>query len=186
MGFGSRALLAGGLGFTVAFVVACGSSSGLLSSGQSSKLAGDLDSISSAVASQNCARAHRATSALNKDVAKLPSSVNSTLLNNLGQGAGTVSQLAARDCSSSSSSTSTTTTTTYTTTTYTTTATPTTPTTTTPPPTSSSSSSTSTTATNPAAPGTSSTGSGGVGLGQGNGNGNGNGAGNGASGGSGQ
>ena len=38
MGFGSRAILAGGLGFTLAFVVACGNSTGLLSSAQSSSL----------------------------------------------------------------------------------------------------------------------------------------------------
>jgi cell wall integrity and stress response component len=168
MGFGSRAILAGGLGFTVAFVVACGNSTGLLSSAQKNELAANLHSVSAAVAAHNCAQAQSAASALNNSVAKLPQSVNPTLVQNLGQGAGTLSELAAQDCSPTSSSTpsstSTSTTTSTTTTTPTTTTTSSTPTSTTP----STSSSTSSSATNPTSTGTTST-NGGVGVGGGTG-----------------
>jgi hypothetical protein len=168
MGVGSRAFLAGGLGFAAAFAVACGSSNGLLSSGQSSTLAGDLQSISSAVASGRCAQAQRAATTLNNDVAGLRS-VTSPLLQNLAQGAGTVSQLAASDChphaassssSASSSSPSSTSSVAVTTTTTTTTITPT--------QTSTSSSSTPSgggTATSGGSSGTSTSGNGGAGVG---------------------
>ena len=46
MRYGSRAFLAGSLGFAVAFVVACGSGNGLLSGDQASTLTGELTSIS--------------------------------------------------------------------------------------------------------------------------------------------
>src|ERR1700761_9607537 len=152
MGFGSRAVLAGGLGFTVAFVVACGNSSGLLSSAQSSDLASNLHAVPAAVSAHDCSQAQSAASALNNSITKLPQSVNPTLLQNLGQGAGTVSALAAQDCSTTSSftttssSTSTSTSTTTTTTTPTTTTSSPTSTSTTSSPTTTSSS---TSATNP-------------------------------------
>ncbi len=172
MGFGSRAILAGGLGFTVAFVVACGNSNGLLSSAQSNDLASNLNAVSSALAAHDCAQAQSAAAALNNSITKLPQSVNPTLLQNLGQGAGTVSALAAQDCtsttstsSSSASTTSTSTSTTTSTTTPTTTTSSSTPTSTTP---TSSSTSSSTSATNPPPSGTTST-NGGVGVGGGTG-----------------
>ena len=165
MGYGSRAILAGGLGFTVAFVVACGNSTGLLSSDQSSSLAGDLGTISSALASHNCDQVQSAATQLNNDVANLPQNVNPTLLQNLGQGAGTVSQLASADCSTSSTPTTTTTTTTTTSSTPTTTSSSTQTSTSSTPTSTSSSSSTSSSATNTVGPGTSTTSNGGAGIG---------------------
>src|ERR1700742_1097419 len=105
MGFGSRAFLAGGLGFAAAFAVACGGSNRLLSGEQSSTLSNRLDAVASAVSAGNCGAARNASAALNNAVADLPASVSTKLVQNLGQGAATISQLAAHDCSSSSSST---------------------------------------------------------------------------------
>jgi hypothetical protein len=162
MGLRSRAILAGGLGFTAAFVVACGGSNGLLSSEQASTLSNRLDSLSQAVNAGNCSAATNAANAFNTAVGNLPPSVSSKLVQNLGDGAQTVKQLAARDCSSSSSSssssTASTTTSTQPTSTTTTTVTNT-------PTTNSSTQTQQTTATNPAPPGTSTTTNGGASLG---------------------
>jgi len=152
MGFGSRASLAAILGFAAAFVVACGSSgNGLLSSGQSSSIASQLTAISDAVQAGHCGKAAAASRDLTNVIVALPKSVNQKLVANLGQGAGTVQELAVKDCATTSRTTSTQTTSS----TQTTTSTPTTPstttttpqTTTTPP---------QTTATNGGGPGTSS------------------------------
>ena len=106
MGFGSRALLAAVLGFAAAFVVACGSSSnGLLSSGQSSSIAAQLTAISNAVQAGHCGKATSASHNLTDLVAGLPSGVNQKLVANLGQGASTVQELAAKDCTTKSTST---------------------------------------------------------------------------------
>jgi hypothetical protein len=171
MRYAPRALLAGGLGFAVSFLVACGGGAGLLSGGQSSTLNAALDKVSSAVSAGDCGAAANAASSLTNAVAGLPPTVNDTLTNNLDQGASTIAQLATKDCGTTTrTSTKTTpaTTTTSTTTTSTTTSsssTSSTPTSTTIP---------TTTATTPATtttpPGTTSTGtSGGAGIG-GNGN----------------
>jgi hypothetical protein len=172
MGNGSRAFLAGGLGFAVAFVVACGGQNGLLDSSQANNLNAQLNSISSAVANGQCGTARTAAQAFSNEVAGLPSSVNTTLVRNLGQGASTVSQLAARDCSSSSSTTRSTSSSASTTTSTPSTAS-------TPSSTSSSTTTTTSTATNPTSSSTGSTTSngGGAAVGGGNANGNGNGAG---------
>jgi hypothetical protein len=146
VGFGSRAFLAGSLGFAAAFVVACGGGSGLLSGDQSSSLSSQLQSISVALGSHQCGSAASAATSLNNAVANLPSTVNTTLLQNLGQGAATVGQLASSDCQSTSATTSSSSTGTGT-----------------------SSSSSSATATNPPTPGTSSTSNGGAGIGGGTG-----------------
>jgi hypothetical protein len=162
MGLRSRAILAGGLGFTAAFVVACGGSNGLLSSEQANTLSSRLDSLSQAVNAGNCSAATNAADAFNTAVGDLPPSVSTKLVQNLGDGAQTVKQLAARDCSSSSSSssssTASTTTSTQPTSTTTTTVTNT-------PTTNSSTQTQQTTATNPAPPGTSTTTNGGASLG---------------------
>jgi hypothetical protein len=162
MGLRSRAILAGGLGFTAAFVVACGGSNGLLTADQAGTLSTRLDALSQAVNSGNCSAASNAASAFNTAVGDLPPSVSTKLVQNLGDGAQTVKQLAATDCSSSSSSssssTASTTTTQQPTSTTTTTVTNT-------PTTSSSTSTQQTTATNPAPPGTSTTTNGGASLG---------------------
>jgi hypothetical protein len=166
----SRALLAGGLGLAVSLLVACGGGAGLLSSNQANTLNSQLDQVSSAVASGNCAAASSAVSDFSNMVSNLPTGVNQTLRDNLSQDATTLGQLAAKDCQNATTTTSTTTTpTTSTTQTTSTSSTTTTPTTT--------QSTTSSTFTSPATTstntGTSSTGtSGGAGLG-GNGRGSG-------------
>lgn len=106
MGHGSRAFLAGGLGFAVAFVVACGGQNGLLTGNQASNLNGALTSVSSAVAAGQCGAATSAATDFNNQVAALPRNVNTTLIQNLGQGAATLRDAAATDCQSSSSSSS--------------------------------------------------------------------------------
>jgi hypothetical protein len=188
MGLAHRAILAGVLGFAASVVVACGGGSGLLSGDQANSLKGQLDQVSTALASGACNDVSGALGSLSNAVANLPSSVNATLRNNLSQGATTVAQLARQECRPAATKTRTETTpatttdttpatTTDTTPAATTTTTPTTPTNTTPP---------HTTTTTPATPttpsGTTSTGtSGGAGLnggttssgGSGTGNGNG-------------
>jgi hypothetical protein len=171
MRYASRAVLAGALGFAAAFVVACGGGSGLLSGNQASSLNNQLDSVSSALASKNCGDVSSATSQLADDVVNLPSSINSTLRNNLTQGVSTIAQLARQQCANvPSTPTTPTTPTAPTTTTQTHTATtPTTPTHTNTTPTTPTD-----TTTNPATTstpsGTTSTGTGGAGVGQGSGN----------------
>ena len=106
MGFGSRALMAGGLGFAAAFVVACGDSSSLLSADESSTIASQLSAITQAVNAGSCTQAASAANTLNNTLSDLPPSVNQTLVRNLGQGASTVKALAARDCANASHTTS--------------------------------------------------------------------------------
>jgi hypothetical protein len=106
MGFGSRVSLAAVLGFAAAFAVACGSSgNGLLSSGQSSSIAAQLTAISDAVQGGHCGKATVASHRLNNLITDLPSDVNQKLQTNLGQGASTVQELAAKDCTTQSTST---------------------------------------------------------------------------------
>jgi hypothetical protein len=169
MRYAPRAILAGGLGFAVSCVAACGGSAGLLSGDQSIALSGQGNEISSAVESGNCGAAINASAALGSDVQNLPVTVNPTLRRNLSQGASTIAKLAATDCrqhtastastpTTTSSSSSTPSTSSSTTTSSSSTSTSTTTTSTTP-----------TTATTPTDTGTSSntTTSGGVGLGGG-------------------
>ncbi len=105
MRYAPRALVAGGLGFAVSCLVACGSGgAGLLSGDQSSSLNSQLDSISAAVNSGNCGGATQAVAAFARTVTNLPVTVSLTLRRNLLQGANTVGVLAQRDCSTSSTS----------------------------------------------------------------------------------
>jgi hypothetical protein len=153
-----RALLAGGLGFAVSILVACGGGDGLLSSGDASSLSSKLDAVSAAVTGGQCGSAGRAVASFSQSVANLPVTVNQRLRRNLLQGASTVGVLAQHDCTTtttpSTSSTSTTTTTS---------------TSTTPPTTTTTTPKTSTTTTTPKPPATSttlpSTSSGGAGIG---------------------
>ena len=172
MRYAPRAILAGGLGFAVSFVVACGGSSGLLSSDQSAALSGQADQISSAVQSGNCGAAVNASAVLGSDVQTLPVTVNSTLRRNLSQGASTIAQLARKDCRHRTTATTNPTTASSTTTTSTSTSTSTSTTT---PTTTSSTSTTSTSATTPTDTGSTSTTTGGVGIGGGTTTGNGSG-----------
>jgi hypothetical protein len=169
-----RAILAGGLGFAVSCVAACGGGAGLLSGDQSIALSGQGNEISSAVQSGDCGAAVNASAALQKDVRNLPATVNPTLRINLSQGALTIAQLAAKDCrqnvpTTTSPPTTTPSTTTTTPSTTTSTTTPTTTSSISTSTTSTSTSTTSTTATTPTNPGTSSTttATGGVGIGGG-------------------
>jgi hypothetical protein len=164
MRFLPRALVACGTGFAVSLLAACGGGAGLLSSDQANSLSNQLNNVSAAVGAHNCGGAANASQGLGNAVGSLPSTVNSTLRDDLSQGASTVRQLAAKDCQQTTPTT--TTATTPTATTATTTPTTTTATTTTPP--------TTTTETTPTTTGTTSTTpSGGGGLGGGNGNNNG-------------
>ncbi len=163
MGLRPRAFLAGSLGFAVAFVVACGGSTGLLSSQQAGGLNAQLNALSSAVTAGRCDSARGAAQAFQSSIAALPSTVNSTLAKNLGQGASTLSALADRNCSSSSSSTTTSHSTTSSTTTKPTSSSISTTTVTNS--TSPTSSTDTGTATNPAGGGTSTTSNGGAGIG---------------------
>lgn len=168
MRFAPRAILAGGTGFAVSLLAACGGGgNGLLSGGQANQLQGSLDQISSAVASRNCLRADRGSQALARSVIGLPETVNVTLRRDLAQGAHTVAVLAQKECQkprststaktttttstakTTTTTTPTTTTATTPTTTSTTTTTPTTPTTTTTPTTPTTTPTTPTTPTNP-------------------------------------
>jgi hypothetical protein len=166
MGLGSRAFLAGGLGFAASFVVACGGGNGLLASNDANTLQSQLGRLSQAVSAKDCGTAANAAQQLNNSVIGLPATVSPTLRRNLGQGAQTVAQLASRDCHTTSTSSSSSSSSSSTPTTSTTTSTPTSTTI----PTSSSSSSSSSSATTPNGPGTSSTASnGGTGVGGGGG-----------------
>jgi len=165
MRYAPRAILAGGLGFAVSCVAACGGGAGLLSGDQSIALSGQGNEINSAVQSGDCGAAVNASAALNTDVQKLPITINPELRANLAQGAVTISQLAARECREHVSSTASTPTTTSSTTAPTTTTSTTTPTTTSSTSTTSTTATTTTTATTPPNTGTTSTTTGGVGLG---------------------
>jgi hypothetical protein len=155
MGFGSRAFLAGGLGFAAAFAVACGGSNGLLSGAQSSQLAGQVDSVAAALAAHNCHQVASAARALTNAVDNLQS-IDPTVQQDLGQGASTTRVLAIRECAgtktrtTSTKTTSSTSTSTSSTTTTSSTQTSTVPTTNTAP------------ATNTVTTGTSSTPTGGI------------------------
>jgi hypothetical protein len=139
-----RALLAGSLGFSVAFVAGCGSGAGLLSGNQASALQNQLQQISSALSAGRCGAVRSGTQSLASQVASLPTTVNEKLRQALDSEASQVATLAVQQChpptktqttttTTPTTSTPTTTTTTQTTTTSTTTTpTTTTPTTTTP------------------------------------------------------
>ncbi len=187
MRYAPRAILAGGLGFAVSCVAACGGGAGLLSGDQSIALSGQGNEISSAVQSGDCGAAVNASASLNRDVATLPVTVNPTLRSNLNQGALTIAQLAARDCRQHTATTTSTPATTSSTTTTPSTSSTTTPSTSSSTSTSTSTSTTSTSATTPTNTGTTTTTSsttGGAGLsvgtttGTGTGNSGGTGAGN--------
>lgn len=173
MRYAPRALLAGGLGFAVSVLVACGGGAGLLSGGQSSTINAALDKVSSAVSAGDCGAAANAASSLTNVVASLPPTVNDTLTSNLDQGASTIAQLATKDCGTTTRTSTKTTpppTTTSTTTTSTTTSSSTTSSTATTPTTPTTTPTTTTSATTTTPPGTTSTGtSGGAGVGGGGG-----------------
>ena len=123
MRYAPRAILAGGLGFAVSLVAACGGGSGLLSGDQSSVLSNQAEQIAAAVQSGNCGAALSASGVLNNDVKTLEATINSTLRSNLSQGASTITELARKDCHQHTASVATSTTTSSTTTSSTSTST---------------------------------------------------------------
>jgi hypothetical protein len=126
-----RAFLAGGIGFAVSCLAACGGGAGLLSGSQSATIQGKLDQLASAVSNGQCGPAANRAAQLSRQVNQLPNTVSLTLRQDLANGVATVSTLAARDCGQNQSTTSTSATSSTTTTTPpTTTTTPTTSTTT--------------------------------------------------------
>ncbi len=101
----ARALLAGGLGFAVSFIAACGGGSGLLSGDQANTLNAQLDQVSAAVSSHNCGAAASASQGFGSAVADLPQTVSGNLRADLNQSASTVGDLASRFCRSTSTPT---------------------------------------------------------------------------------
>jgi hypothetical protein len=152
-----KSLIAGVLGVSAALLVACGSTKGLVPTGNAGTLQSDLDAIASNVASGNCTAASQAVSKAQQDLASLPSSVNVQLRQNLTQGFDKLASSAATQCQQQTTTTQTTTTTPTTTTTTptTTTQTTTTPTTTTTTPTTTTTTPTTTTPTTSTSPGAS-------------------------------
>jgi hypothetical protein len=159
-----RALVAGGLGFAVSLIAACGGGSHVLSADQASALSAQLDSLQRDVNAGDCAGVQSSLSQLSTEIANVP---NATARANLTEGFDTLQSQAAADCRASTPQTTpttkapkTTTTTTHTNTQTTTTGTTQTQTTPTTPP-----------ATTTPAPGTTTSpgpGSGGAGFGPGN------------------
>ena len=152
MRFANKAICAGGLGFAVLCLAACGGSGNLLSASQANQLNAQLDRASQALANHQCQQAADQISAFQSAVDGM-NSVDSTLVSNLDQGARTIAQLAQRQCPTTTRPTPTTTTNTATTTTpTTTTVTQTVPTQTTTTPTNTNTTPTTTTQTTPAGP----------------------------------
>jgi hypothetical protein len=164
MRFAPRALVAGGLGFAVSLIAACGGGgSGLLSSAQASSLSSQIQQVRADLHSGDCNSATSSFQSVAQEIQNLPSSVNATLRANLSQGAATAQSLLQRQCGTTTTSTSTTRS-----------ATTTSPTTTASTPTQTQTTTTSTaTTTTPAGTTTTGPGSGGAGLGGDNGSGNG-------------
>src|SRR4051812_26406405 len=98
-----RALLAGGMGFAVSCLAACGGGPGLLSGNQANKLQNKLDAVSNAVAAHNCAQADNRAVALARAVGNLPPRVNVNVRLNLIHGVSRASQLAGQDCQKTTS-----------------------------------------------------------------------------------
>lgn len=187
----SPALLAGALGLAAAFLAACGASSGLLSASEGSSLTAQLNAASHNLSRGNCYGAQNAIGQLKNEIAHLPTSIDTTLVNDLSRGANTIGELANARCTGTVGTathtsppivttpttthphTTSTPTSTSTTTSPTPTSTPTTPQTTTP----TTPTTPSTPATSTPAPGTSPGGGGGAPTGGGGANGQGNGAG---------
>jgi hypothetical protein len=94
-----RALLAGGLGFAVAVLVAaCGGSSGVLSADQAATLNSQLSAVASAIDSQSCSKAGEAAQSFDNSVANLPGSVSSKLTSYLKKASGQLAEQAEPYC----------------------------------------------------------------------------------------
>jgi hypothetical protein len=134
-----RALVAGGLGFAVSLIAACGGGSRVLSAEQANALSSQLNQLQAAVNRGDCSGIVNSLGQLSAEIANVP---NATARANLTEGFDTLQSQAKADCPASSPQTTSTPTTAKTKTTTTTTSTPTittptqtipTPTATTPP-----------------------------------------------------
>lgn len=159
-----RALVAGGLGFAVSLIAACGGGSRVLSADQASALKSQLARLQSAVNAGDCSGVQDSLSQLSSEISSVS---NDTARANLTEGFDTLQRQAGSECPTSTPRATSTATTTTTTTKPKTTTTQTTPTTTT-----QTQTIPTTTATTPTSTGTTTTnagpGSGGAGLGPGN------------------
>jgi hypothetical protein len=97
MGFAKKAFVAAGVGFAAAALVGCGSSGRLLSTSEASTLTSELNHVSVALEDGECGTAEQWLSEFENQLQSL-SGVNSTLVNNLNQGATTTQQLTEREC----------------------------------------------------------------------------------------
>jgi hypothetical protein len=104
MGFTHRAFVAAGVGFAASALVGCGSSGRLLSQPQSNQLSAQLNSVSQALQDGNCHDAENALSRFESKLAAL-NGVDSTLVENLKQGASTIQQLTSTQCASQAQTT---------------------------------------------------------------------------------
>jgi hypothetical protein len=102
-----RFVLAAVLGATIASLVACGDSNGLLSSRSAQGIERQLDSAAAAIDAGDCAAATRAAAAALERVNALPARVDPRLRERLLEGATRLQGLAARDCREQNTSTET-------------------------------------------------------------------------------
>jgi hypothetical protein len=98
MGFTHRAFVAAAVGLAASALAGCGSNGGrLLSQSQSNQLSAQLNSVSQALQDGDCHAAESALSGFESRLAAL-NGVNSTLVENLNQGASTIQQLTSTRC----------------------------------------------------------------------------------------
>jgi hypothetical protein len=97
MGFAKKAFVAAGVGFAAAALVGCGSSGRLLSGSEASTLRNELNHVSIALTDDQCESAEQWLADFQNKLASL-GGVNSTLLDNLTQGASTTEQLTENEC----------------------------------------------------------------------------------------
>jgi hypothetical protein len=104
MGFVHRAFVAAGVGFAVSAIVGCGSNGRLLSQSESNQLSAQLNSVQQALNDGQCRAAEDALANFENRLAGL-SGVNSTLVQNLNQGASTIQALTSVRCAASTHTT---------------------------------------------------------------------------------
>jgi hypothetical protein len=97
MGFTHRAFVAAAVGLAASVLAGCGSNGRLLSQSQSNQLSAQLNSVSQALQDGDCHAAESALSGFESRLASL-NGVNSTLVENLNQGASTIQQLTGTRC----------------------------------------------------------------------------------------
>ena len=101
MGFTHRAFVAAAVGLAASALAGCGSNGRLLSQSQANQLSAQLNSVSQALQDGDCHAAESALSGFEGRLAAL-NGVNSTLVENLNQGASTIQQLTSARCAAES------------------------------------------------------------------------------------